>query len=240
MDESNALDVSWVTDAIDKLLDERGKIRRSRDAGWFHPSSLSDQCDARVAFDFLGYDRVGDIDARISRVLDTGNNRDRAWKGYLKKSGLSRVSSDVDRRIRIADWRIRGECDDIVEHPETGERWVAEIKTINQRGFDGLVHEPLPEHKIQLTTYLKGHGLARGFVVYENKNDSAVKVIPVRFEEDVWNGITAKIVRIITALRNEWFLDRNCKYGCAYKTLCPVYNPAEGRERLANVERILK
>lgn len=217
--------IEWVTTHIDGLLDATGQISARYDAGWFHPSDLSDPCDASVAYAFLGYARAGDVDARIQRIFDLGHARDKAIKQYFADAGLSAVTSDAERKMEIADWRIRGECDDILTDPNDGEPWIAEIKTINQRGFDGVL--PLASHIIQTHCYMKGHGIPRAFVLYENKNDCRHKVVPVLWDEDVWAAITQRIVHIISALRAGWPLERNCKYGCRYPERCRSQRPDE-------------
>lgn len=234
MTESILADLSWIGAPVDALLDKRGKSDGRVDSGWFHPSDLSNPCDAAVAFSFLGYERGSDVDARVQRIFDTGSARDKAWKQYLKDAGLSVTRSRNDLRIEMPEWRIRGECDDILYHKATQTRVVAEIKTINQRGFDLLDNAPLPDHLIQVHCYMAGHALRHAVVIYENKNDSRVKLIPVPWDDSVWTGICSRIIRIIAGLQAGDQLERGCKYGCAFKSRCRVWRAQQLQEAITS------
>lgn len=226
-------DLSWIESPIEEYLN--GKANRSgrKDSGWFHPSDLSNQCDSALAFAFLGYQRGSDVDARVQRVFDLGNARDRDWKRYLRECGLS-IASAVPRNFVNAEWRIRGECDDILVHP-SGHYVIAEIKTINQRGFDGLDGAPLPEHLIQVHCYIANLSAVSGVVIYENKNDGKIKIIPVPFQPEIYAASLQRIVRIIDALTNGHMLDRTCKYGCSYKDDCRVWNAQKSKDAIASI-----
>lgn len=240
---SGLINTDTVLQTVDDWLERTAKKNQRDDAGWFHPSSLSNSCDMAVALDFLGYTKSSKwTPARVQRIFSIGNGVDRAWKERLKKSGLSVVGSGQfpTLKIEIPEWRIRGECDDIIRIPNAEMEHgveppeiiaIAEVKSINQRGFDGEL--PLPEHRIQTHCYMKGHGLRDAVVIYENKNDSEVKIVHVPWDEAVWREIANKIVRIIAAIQSEdGYLFRECKYGCDYGDACKKYDRDDGLNRL--------
>lgn len=242
------METSHILAQVDEWLVRSGKRSQRNDGGWFHPSSLSNQCDMAVALDFLGYAKPAkDIDPRVQRIFSIGHGVDKAWKERLKKSGLSVVGSKdfPTLKIEIPAWRIRGECDDIIRYPmdaiePTGAApdvfAVAEIKSINQRGFDGEL--PLPEHRIQCHCYMKGHGLRDAFVIYENKNDSQVKIVHVPFDDVLWNTILQRIVSILEMIEEKTLPHfRNCKYGCDFGDVCRNYDEYDGLNRLEIVRQ---
>lgn len=223
---SGVFDVRWLEERLDAYLDGRAKAEWRKDAGFFHPSDLSNPCDAAVAYSFLGYRRGSDVTPRVQRIFDLGSARDAAWKKYMKEAGVSLCRTNSDRRILIPEWRIRGECDDIIYDPDLAANVVMEIKTINQRGFDSLDAAPLPDHLIQLHCYMVGHRAEYGIVLYENKNDCETKFIQVRFDRAVWNAITSRIARIVQELQEGFPLEQGCRYGCQYTERCRNWNPA--------------
>lgn len=226
----------WLLNVVDGYLVDQDKGRT--DPGWFHPSSLANPCDAYLAFEFLGTARRRNENPVSIRVLDHGHDRDRAWKRYLAESGLSVVSNErrtcvgcgaeeVDgRHMCIPALRIRGECDDIVAHPQTARRYIAEIKTKRESLWKPLT-APDREHYIQVQVYMVGHGIEDALVVYENSNTKEVKVRHVRYDQEAWAGIKSRVERILEQLSTDITPTRTpskWESSCNFYSICSMAN----------------
>ena len=189
----------WLESAVDAHLG-RPQVRKG-DAGWFHPSSLSHQCDAYLAFAFLGVEGHEQISPRLQRIFDNGSARDRDIKRYMQDIGVSVIKKPEERFIEIPAYRIRGEFDDRVKHIVSGEHYVVEIKTMNSAQWEKL-KEPMPDHAIQIHPYAFATEDYQGIFIYENKNTQEWKTFLQRFNWDLWNGILNRIGRILDGLRS--------------------------------------
>ena len=212
-----------ILDHVENYQTARLKAQTRRDAGWFHPSSLSNPCDVAMALEYMGYSQVN-TDPKLFRIFDLGHNRDKAWKSYIDESGLSYSRNDEDLKICIEDFRIRGECDALIEW--NGQRYIGEFKTINSNGWSRL-HRPKPEHVIQVQAYMFGHRVRTALVFYENKDTQEVKILPVPYYKDVWRKVvkrTEHIRAIVDAASTPQEaldqLERGCKYQCRYPDEC--------------------
>ncbi len=238
---------TWLLNVVDAHLVSRDKPRF--DPGWFHPSALSNGCDAFMAFDFVGAPKAANTNPQSLRILDHGHNRDLAWKGYLEDSGLSIVDNErkpcekcgagsqqpegkgrrkpvgVDgRHMCIPELRIRGECDDIVKHPQTGLVYIEETKTKNDSLWTAMTG-PDTEHVIQVHCYMVGHDIPRALIVYENSNNKKVKIFPVEYDPDIWATIQGRVNAVLTQLSLDQTPQRTPgKYetSCAYYPICSL------------------
>lgn len=236
---------NWLADAVDEWLVRADAARPVREPGWFHPSSLGSECDAFLAFDYLGLPRQGNVNAENLRVLDHGVDRDLAWKRYLRGAGLARRAEDkrdcdrcgkanVDyRHVCIPELRLRGECDEIVEHPVTGEEYIAEIKTKRQELFQRLSAPDHP-HVLQVHAYMAALGIKNAFIVYENSNTKAVKVFPVQFDVTIWRGVTERLERIRAQLESGVEPERTPSQ---WETSCPFYRICSTTHLAAEAKR---
>lgn len=161
------------------------------DPRWFHASSLG-QPDAELIARYRGEETETHA-ARTLRVFDNGTSRDRDWKRYLRLAGLL-DGKKAGRRVRFPGLRLTGECDAVVLGPDGG-RWVVEFKTINPHDF-GMLMEPKPDHRQQITVYMAGLAIYRGIVLYEDKGSQRLKAFGVEFDRDLWEGIVARLRRL--------------------------------------------
>jgi CRISPR/Cas system-associated exonuclease Cas4 (RecB family) len=90
---------------------------------------------------------------------------------------------DKEIEIKIENPPIRGYLDALVDW--NGELIVGEFKTARSEAFvwREITGKPAVYHLIQLLIYLRATGHQRGFLMYVNKNDQSVCVIPVELNE---------------------------------------------------------
>lgn len=119
-------------------------------------------------------------DALSVNVMSFGSYAHETIQGILEDAG---ILVEAETEIKLEDPPIRGYIDAIVNWQ--GEHVVAEIKTTRSEAFQfrELSGKPSAQHLLQLLIYLKATGLRRGFLLYMNKNDQRIVVIPVELDE---------------------------------------------------------
>ena len=192
---------SWLIAAIEGAQESHGVGRR--DPGFFHPSALGDDCDARLAFQYLGAPAVQVIVPRLQRIFDDGNFRDERLKTYTARAGISLIKREEERKILIPHLHIRGELDDWVENPITKERFVIDYKGMRSDYWKELKEVTHPHH-LQLHPYMFDKQTYKGFLLYENKDSQEMKCMPANFDGNIWQ--TEIVDRISSILGG---LDKN-------------------------------
>lgn len=218
---------TWFVAALEGVQASADSYRR--DPGWFHPSGLGDDCDAKLAFAFLGAPGISVISARTRRIFDNGSGRDEWLKNDVQRTGLSLVDPrriieidgvkhEADRWIQIDDLYIRGELDLWVKHPSNDREYVIDIKTMRADLWEALeVAEP--HHVIQVHPYMFAKGTGYGFIMYENKNTQEIKMKAANFDRAIWNNIVGRIRRILQGLQ-EGYVTRNA----VHCSRCPFFD----------------
>lgn len=207
----------WVIAALEGVQASEGTGRH--DPGWFHPSDFGSDCDAFLAFRFLGAPAISVISARTQRIFDLGNARDEGLRKDMAKAGVSLLKTYEDRIIVIEHLRIRGELDDWVEHPISKERFVVDYKTMRPDLWTEL-KQVKREHFLQVHPYMYAKETYKGLVLYENKGDQSLKIMEANFDGQVWqNEIVNRVERIISGLEKD-YVTRNpvsCS-GCPFNS----------------------
>lgn len=210
----------WLIAAIESVQESNGPGRF--DPGFIHPSDLGNECDAFIAFRYLGAPGISNISARTRRIFDNGSGRDYYLKRDVDNSGVSLITREEDRAIEIPTLHIRGELDAWVKNPITGVKHVVDFKTMNSREFD-LLKEIKHSHHLQLHPYMVAKDTYNGLVLYENKNDQTFKVMEGNFDGQIWQiQIVERIEKILDNLQHN-VVDRNP----AHCSTCP-FGPATG------------
>ena len=158
----------------------------------FYPSMLGNLCDRYLYLAYNGKLPDQSINAKTARIFDTGNSLEERMKKYFTRTGLFLAE---EQSLKLVNPPISGRYDFLLKHEEHG-RIILELKSINQKGFDALIEEPKPEHTIQLQIYLNISGIDQGVVMYENKNDQLLKAFTVKKDEQIWNSILERCIRI--------------------------------------------
>lgn len=197
---------SWLIAAIEGAQASSGEGRN--DPGWFHPSALGNECDAFLAFRYLGAPAVENIDARLQRIFDYGEYRELYLQGYTEKAGITLLRRPEDRDIVITDLHIRGQLDNWVQNPITKKRYVIDYKTMRS-GLWKELEEVTKSHKLQLHPYMYAKETWEGYVLYENKDTQELKAMESNFDGNIWQQeIVDRIYRILSRLEVNQ-VDRN-------------------------------
>jgi len=158
----------------------------------FYPSMLGNPCDRYLYLAYNG--QLGDqvIGAKTARIFDHGGALESRMKKYFERTGLFIAA---EQSVRVNNPPISGRYDFLLKHEEYG-RVILELKSINDKGFTALIDLPKPEHLVQLQIYLNVAEVEHGVVLYENKNDQALKAFKVLKDVDTWNAILERCIRI--------------------------------------------
>lgn len=194
----------WIIAGLESVQASNGPGRY--DPGWFHPSDFGNECDAFLAFRFLGAPAIQNIAARSQRIFDNGSGRDEYLKRDMKKSGLSVIQNNKERKIVIELYRIRGEIDDLIRHPLTGELFIIDFKTMHHEAFKEL-NEAKVAHALQVMPYMFAKEVYKAFILYEDKDNQELKAMPANFDSKIWEEkFVQRIARILDGI------DKNTVY----------------------------
>lgn len=197
---------AWVIAGLEAVQETRGAGRS--DPGYFHPSDFGNECDAYLAFKFLGAPAFQIIAARTQRIFDLGHARDEALKRDMKNAGLSIIKKEEQRKIAIPELHVRGELDDVIQNPITKELYVVDYKTMRPGEFEEL-KEVKFWHHIQVHIYMFAKQIFKGFVLYENKGTQELKVKEANFNNELWETyVVQRIQRVMDGLAGD-FVNRN-------------------------------
>lgn len=200
----------WVISALERAQESSGAGRH--DPGYFHPSNFGNDCDAFLAFRYLGAPAEENISARTRRIFDLGSGRDTYLKQDMRNAGISLIKmvceseyeagfyTEGDRGILIPHLHIRGELDDWIYNPQNKEKFVIDFKTMNSVQWEALT-AVVHSHHLQVLCYEYGKETYKGFVLYENKNNQELKIFSADFDGRMWQTeIVERVNRIIEGL----------------------------------------
>ena len=174
----------WLVKSIDNALLESREDRHSNNKEIFHPSSLGNPCDRYLYLHYHGLLIQKKIDAQLRRIFDHGSSAEYRYCKYFEKMRVL-IGQEVQARIEYPP--IHGRADFQLFFQDYGHILV-ELKTINDAGFKKL-NEPQSSHRIQLQTYLNILNIDTGIVLYENKNNQAIKVFQMKKSLEDWGDI---------------------------------------------------
>lgn len=177
-----------------KLSKELSKAYKKKTSGYkrkysFSPSSVvygNGQCARYWYLAFNGTTFDDTIDAASMAAMENGTMAHERIQDKFRATG--RVV-EIEREAKYADPPIRGFIDVIID--EDGEEIIGEIKTVRSDMFQSMTdaHDPKAYHMLQLLIYMYVQDKKEGFVLYENKDNHELCIMPV-----IMNDRTRKIV----------------------------------------------
>jgi hypothetical protein len=209
-----------------------------RRSGCLSPSSLCG-CERQAVMKFAQVRGKRKIDPDLQLIFETGDWTHHKWQAIFadmeKVLGRGKFRCrGIEQHVYIPELYIAGTLDAelwIKPDPEqSGYRVVIDIKSINKRGFEWVMHQdaPIDHHVKQIITYMKARNIKTGILWYENKDNQQLKGFVVRYEDDAWKTVTAWSRSVISALNNESLppIPESCNRGsydfenCQYTHLC--------------------
>jgi hypothetical protein len=182
-----------IIETIDEYLKTRPKDKRAKRC--FHPSSLHKSVK-ELYHHYLEGDNRQDFEPRILRIFDNGHGVHDRLQTYLKKAGVL-LKAEVP--IENKEYEIIGHTDGILEI--SGAKGILEIKSMNANTFYSA-YEPKEEHLIQVNIYMFCTKIERACLLYECKDDQALKEFYVKQDKKILDPILDKIRFVQDCLGN--------------------------------------
>lgn len=164
----------------------------------FAPSSIgygSGTCPRQWFYSFTGgVVRVDSADAAGVANMAYGSEAHERLQDLFDRAG---ILVEKERKVVNDSPPVFGFADLIVQWQ--GEEAVGEIKTTTQESFvsKSSKKQPAGYHLLQVLIYMKALGLNKGFIIYENKNNQKLLILPVvwnttnkKLADDTWNWMT--------------------------------------------------
>lgn len=225
---------------VDEYLIKRGKspnrlreyripiVPRDRPSGRIGASTVGG-CKRQGLFTYLGVRGKRKTDPDTELKFEDGNWRHHKWQAMfldmqevLGKDKFKVLG--IEQQIEIPKLKIVGHLDAAIQMGEWG-RAVVDIKGINEYGFGYVVHhhEPKVEHALQIHSYIKGRGLKRGILLYDNKNNQLTKVLTVDFDRATWLNVEGWCNEVLRYLKDRSLppKHRECDHGSFLWDRCP-------------------
>jgi hypothetical protein len=181
-----------IIETIDSYLKDRSKDNRARNC--FHPSSLHKSAKTLYRH-YLEGDNNQDFETRILRIFDNGHAVHDRLQTYLEKAG---VLLQAEVPVESKEYGIIGHTDGILLIG--GVKGILEIKSMNANTFYST-YEPKEEHLIQVNIYMFCTGIERACLLYECKDDQALKEFYVKQDRAILDPILKKIQTVQECLR---------------------------------------
>ena len=181
-----------IIETIDSYLKTRPKDKRAKNC--FHPSSLHKSAKELYHL-YLEGDNNQEFEPRIKRIFDNGHAVHDRLQTYLKNAD---VLLQAEVPVESQEYEIIGHTDGILLIGDL--KGILEIKSMNANTFYST-YEPKTEHLIQVNIYMFCTGIERACLLYECKDDQALKEFYVKQDKEILNPILEKIQYVQECLR---------------------------------------
>lgn len=177
-------------------------------------SAIGKECERSIYLSYRWAKRPS-FEGRMLRLFQRGHDEEPRLVSALQKIGIQVEEVDPETGDQ---WHVEmfpgfsGSADGI--GVLDGETMLLEFKTHSHKSFlslvgcnektykekdfwQGSVKKSKPEHYAQMQTYMGALGLDKALYMAVNKNDDALYLETIDFEQDVYGGLLAKAKRII-------------------------------------------
>lgn len=180
----SGIDVAKIHEMIEAGYAFEKREDKVRQKQTFAPSSIgygNATCPRYWYMAFEGkYEFVEQTDSMALANMSNGNSVHERLERVFENSG-ELVAKDVE--MKMSDPPVRGYIDVLIRIND--EIIVGEIKSAKQEIFVHRANtmKPAPYHLYQILLYLKATNKKKGFLLYENKNDQSILIIPVEMDD---------------------------------------------------------
>jgi hypothetical protein len=157
-----------------------------RDRGVFHPSEVCKDtaCPRALAYELYKAPKVDrNYPVRIRRIFQNGHFVHARYQ-HLLRLAIEAEGGTFENEVKIAPGSdlVSGSCDGVATlvHP-----YAVEIKSMNKKNFLELGAQPWPEHRAQLSLYMRKLRIPQGIVIVENKDSQDLREYFIRYDEKV-------------------------------------------------------
>jgi hypothetical protein len=180
----------------------------SRDGRSISVSTLAEECERKLYYDFRWASPQEQINGRTLRIFESGNIEEERWIENLRMIGCEVVDRDDDGKqimIEACGGHVRGYLDsEILGLPEAPKTiHVGEIKSHNAKSFAKLLKEGVrkskPLHYGQIQTYMYRRGRERGIYLAVCKDTDELYAERLELDLEYVVRLLARAQRIIDA-----------------------------------------
>lgn len=182
-----------------------------RDGRSISVSTLAEECERRLFYDFRWASPQEAIPGRTLRLFETGNVEEQRWIDNLRMIGCEVVDQDGTDRdgnprqimVEACGGHVRGYLDaEILGLPEAPKTiHVGEIKSHNLKSFTALkkdgVRKSKPLHFGQIQTYMQQRGRSRGIYLAVCKDNDELYAERMELDLPYVARLLARAQRII-------------------------------------------
>lgn len=220
----------------------------------FAPSTIAYQHGQCPRYWFLAFD--GNIfddytDAYGVANMSSGTMGHERIQNAMLKSGVA-VEYINDKNEKTTEFKVISNDPPIFGYGDVmfnweGEEIVGEIKTMMSEAFEyrKKTNKPKGAHLIQLLIYMKILGKAKGALVYENKNNHEIMIIPVEVNDNYrqWIDYAFEWMREVRkAWEGQTLPTKNYRGNSKICKTCPVKaacaEAGDGTIKIASLEEL--
>jgi CRISPR/Cas system-associated exonuclease Cas4 (RecB family) len=220
----------------------------------FAPSTIAYQHGQCPRYWFLAFDgNVFDdyTDAYGVANMSSGTMGHERIQNAMLKSGVA-VEYINDKNEKTTEFKVISNDPPIFGYGDVmlnweGEEIIGEIKTMMSEAFEyrKKTNKPKGAHLIQLLLYMKILGKAKGALIYENKNNHEIMIIPVEVNDNYrqWIDYAFDWMRQVRkAWEGQTLPTKNYRGNSKICKTCPVKaacaNAGDGTIKIASLEEL--
>jgi CRISPR/Cas system-associated exonuclease Cas4 (RecB family) len=222
---------------IDKFYVDKEKDKKNQTSFYI---SEAGRCPRQIFFKFKNAPRK-ELDPNILRLFDHGEHMHRLiMKPLLSTRDIHVVASEVDIPPQEI---VHGRADAILSDGK--ELFVLDIKSMNSMVFRTL-QEPKEENVMQLQLYLHYFKIAKGLLLYVDKDGLNLKEFLVNYNPAIADSLLSGLSILKKQIDSDIVPERidghpthrQCQY-CQYKGVCRVAKP-NGDSYMTNIGNGMK
>lgn len=207
--------VKMIIELINKQIIDNQEVKER--SGFY--ASEAGKCSRAIYYDFIKAPKE-DFSIETLRKFLTGNVIHEKLQKILKDTG---ILISEEQATPQNEFNIHGRCDAIIKL--NNQKQVLEIKSIASYGYRQL-KEAKDDHILQLQVYLHFFKIKSGYLLYENKDSSDLKVFEIKYDFNLAKKVIKKFSNIQTALEKKEVPEREfeksawqCRY-CNFQKHC--------------------
>lgn len=227
---------SGIDNVVDSYLENKMRSERPREYLGF--SEIGEECIRKLWYGFN--DRINKVDARLSRIFETGNMYERYIIRILREANLKVYDKDENGkqfRSEFFDGKFAGHCDGVITGlPESSKPHVLEIKSANNKNFNEIKKNGIETAKYgyycQVQMYMGALKLDNALIIVINKDNQEMYYSRIKFNKFTFEHLKDKAREVIESktIPKKEYKDGfyKCNW-CEYRKRCDNQNEQETR-----------
>jgi len=179
-------DRNWFQKALDEVFEKKKKPVRQID--YFY-ASWAGECPRVIQYVMNGMVH-DDIDPQSQRRMDNGNYMHDRYGDYFESIGIL-IAREPAFRLDMDGVFVSGRGD-LILTDDNSTHVLVEMKSINDKGYGGILLCPREDHFLQWNLCSKALQIPQGIILYENKDNQLLKPHFVKFSQEKYDLVIKK------------------------------------------------